>query len=88
MGGELGDETSIDVHLVCSAVSPPNFHLDREHRYLYEFSVEKLVLSYFRGYLGEIEPGKKKVKNFSYTFFLHVQCCVRVSASNFQVLIR
>ena len=35
----------------------------------YEFSVERLVFLSFRGYLGEIESGKKKAKNFSYTFF-------------------
>ena len=50
---------SIDVPLVLSIVFT-NFHLDREHRYLYEFSVEKLVLLIFRGYLGKIESGKKK----------------------------
>ena len=69
MGGELGDETHIDVPLGSLALSPTNFHLDREHRYLFEFSVEKLVLLSFRGYLGEIESGKQNVKNFSYAFF-------------------
>ena len=85
MGGELGDETHIDVPLGSLALSPTNFHLDREHRYLFEFSVEKLVLLSFRGYLGEIESGKKKSQEFFiYVLFIgHVQCCVRVSASNF-----
>ena len=68
MGGELGDETHIDVPLGVFSIIPTNFELDREHRYLYEFSVEKLVLLSFRGYLGDIESGKKKVKIFSYTF--------------------
>ena len=65
MGGELGDETYAGVPLVSFALPPPIFHLDREHRYLYEFSVEKLVLLSFRGYLGEIESRKTKVKKFS-----------------------
>ena len=55
--------------------------------YKYEFSVDRLVFLSFRGYLGEIEAGKESY-NFSYTFFSIVQCCVRVSASNFQGLIR
>ena len=88
MGGELGDETYAGVPLVSFALPPPIFHLDREHRYLYEFSVEKFVLLSFREYLGEIESGKKKVENFHIRFFGHVQCCVSVSDSNFQVLIR
>ena len=35
-----------------------------------------------------MESEKNKPQIFLYTFFLHVQCCVRVSASNFQVLTR
>ena len=69
MGVELGDETYIHVRVVSSALSPPIFHLDREHRYLYEFSVEKLVLLSFRGYLGEIESTKKKLRIFHTLFF-------------------
>ena len=43
----------------------------------------------FRAYLCEIESKKKKSWDFfMYFFFLHVQCCVRVSASNFEVLTR
>ena len=69
MGGELGDETYIDVSLVSLALSPTNFHLDRERRYLYEFSLQKLVLLRFRGYLGEIDSGEKKLNNFFMYFF-------------------
>ena len=50
--------------------------------------MEKLALWIFRGYLGEIESGDVKVEKFSRTFVFHEQCCVRVSASNFQVLTR
>ena len=75
MGVELGDETYIHVRVVSSALSPPIFHLDREHRYLCEFSVEKLVLLSFRGYLVEIESGEIKVKNFSY-LVLFFACAV------------
>ena len=41
MGGELGHETYIDVPLVSFSIVSTSFHLDREYRYLYEFSVEK-----------------------------------------------
>ena len=68
------------------SIVPTKFHLDRE-RFLYEFNVQKLVLLSFRGYLGEIESEKKKLTIFhAVFFFVNVQCCVRVSASNFQVL--
>ena len=45
----------------------------------------------FRGYLGKIKSEKKNsIYNiYIYIYYiLHVQCCVRVSASNFQVLTR
>ena len=74
MGSELGEETYVDV-LVSLASSSTIFHLDREHRYLHEFSVEKLVLLSFRGYLVEIESGEIKVKNFSY-LVLFFACAV------------
>ena len=67
MGGELGNETYIDL-LVSSALST-KFHLDRKRQFLYECSVKKLVFLGFRGYLGEIESVTKKCWNFSYTFF-------------------
>ena len=62
--------------------------LDREQQFSYEFSVEKLVLKSFRGYLGEVESEKEMPLDFFIVFFRHVQCCVRVSASNFQILTR
>ena len=43
----------------------------------------------FRGYLGEIESEKDKLRIFRILFFsVNVQCCVRVSAAKFQVLTR
>ena len=42
MGGELGNETYIDVPLVSSALSPQNFTLIGNTDYLYMFSVQKL----------------------------------------------
>ena len=70
-----------------------NFNLDRERRFLYEFSVEKMVLVGFRGYLGEIESEKITLYQVEFFiqelfFLMHVQRCVRVSASNLQVLTR
>ena len=79
MGVELGDETYIHVRVVSSALSPPIFHLDREHRYLYEFSVEKLeLLSVFANISARSSRGKKKLKIFTY-FFLGM--CSVASAS-------
>ena len=48
------------------------FHLDRKRRVSYEFCVEKLVLQNFRGYLGEIDSGKKKVLELFIYFFVVV----------------
>ena len=61
-----------------------NFHLDRDRRFVSEFSVE----SCFRGYLGEIESKRKILEIFGYLFLTHVQSCVRASASIFPVLTR
>ena len=69
------------------SIASTKFHLDRERRVLYEFSVEKFVLLSFGGYVGVIDSKKKNLQFFIY-FFLHVQCGVRVSASYFQVLQR
>ena len=61
MGRELGNETFIEVLLVfVFSIVSTKFHIDRERRFLYELSVEKLVLLSFRGYLGEIESENKK----------------------------
>ena len=46
------------------------------------------MLLSFRGYLGEIESGKKAFEFFTYFFFFVNVECVRVRASNFQVLTR
>ena len=67
IGGELGGVCRCS-SCVFSIVST-KFHLDREHRLLYEFSGQKLMLLRSRGYLGEIESAKTKVYNFSCTFF-------------------
>ena len=54
---------------------PTKFHLDPKEQFLYEFNVKKLVLLWFRGYLGEIESGKKKVRIF------HIRFCFRTTRS-------
>ena len=88
MGGELGNLYRCS-SCVFSIVST-KFHLDREHRLLCEFSVQKLMLLRFRGYLGDIESAKQKsLEFFMYFFFrIYLQCCVRVSPSNLEVLTR
>ena len=69
MGGELGNETYIDVLLESSA-SSTKFDLDRERRFLYDVSVEKLVRLSFVDISRRDRVGKKKTQNFSYTFIL------------------
>ena len=87
MGGKLGKmQLTSMVLLESSSIVSTKFQLDRERRYLQGFCVEKLVLLSFRGYLGEIESEKKETSNCSYTLFVNGQCCVRVSASYFEVL--
>ena len=78
----MGNETSIDVLLVASALSPPKITLIGNDDFLFEFSVDRWVFLSFRGYLGEIESGKKKAQNFSYTFFF--QCSVLCQGQCFQ----
>ena len=47
--------------LFFSSLVSTKFRLDRERGYFsQEFCVEKLVLTSFRGYLGEIESERKK----------------------------
>ena len=62
----------IDLLLVSSALSPPNFILlenDIFYTKFILFSFKKLVFWGFRRYLGEIESKKNKGYNFSNTFF-------------------
>ena len=49
--------------------------------------MERLVLLSIRAYIGEIESGEKMLRIF-HIYILDMQCCVRVSDSNFQVLTR
>ena len=87
MGGELDHETCIDVLPCVFSIVSTKFHLDRERRFLHEFSVEKLVLLSFRGYLGEIKSARKKLEIFSIFFFACAVLC-QGRRSNFQVLTR
>ena len=65
MGRELGNETFIEVLLVfVFSIVSTKFHIDRERRFLYELSVEKLVFVNFRGCLGQIESEKIKTLQF------------------------
>ena len=63
------------------------FHRGRQRRFFHEFDVEKLVLLSFAE-ISARSSQKSEASEVLYTFFLHVQCCVRGGASNFQVLTR
>ena len=82
MGGELGNETYIDLFLVSAAPSPPNFTLIENNNFYTNLSSKKLVFLGFLGYLGEMESGEKVVI-FHRRFFFRAISGVRVSASNF-----
>ena len=83
MGGEMGNETYIDLLLVSSVLSPPNFILIEKDNFYTNLVSKKLVFLCFRGYLGEIESEKQNARIFHVPFFSHNQWCVKVSASNF-----
>ena len=85
MGGELGNQTYIDLILVSSALFSPNFTLIENDNFYTNLVFKKLVFWVFRGYLGEIESEKKEVRTFLASFFSHNQWCVRVSVSIFEV---
>ena len=84
MGGELGNETCIDLLLVSSALSPPNF-ISIENDNFYRNLVTK---SWCFGVFADISARssrkkKKGLEFFIFVFFSHDQWCVRVSASHF-----
>ena len=83
MGGELGNETYIDV-LKSSALSP-NFSLIGND-YFYTNLVWKSWCFLVFADISARSSRKKNPRIFHILFFVNVQCCVRVSASNFQVL--
>ena len=90
MGGELDDETCNDVLLVSSALPPPNFTLIGNDDF-YTNLWWKIWCCWVFADISARSSREKKTNNFSYQvyfFSLQVQCCVRVSASNFQVLAR
>ena len=82
MGGELGKETYIDVLLESSA-SSTKFDLDRERRFLYDVSVEKLVRLSFVDISRRDRVGKKKNSEF-FIYFYFVMCNV-VSGSALKI---
>ena len=84
MGGELGNETYIDV-LESWALSPPNFIFIGND----DFYTNLVWKSWCFLVFADISARSSRKKNpriFHILFFVNVQCCVRVSASNFQVL--
>ena len=88
MGGELGNETYIDVLLQSSALSSPNFTLIENDNFYTNLVWVSWCFWVFAG-ISVRSSRKKKARNFSYTFFLVVPYyCVRVSAFNFQARIR
>ena len=88
MGRELGNETYIDVLLESSALFPPNSTLVGNDDF-YTNLVRKVGALKFPRISRQDRVGKNKaIQYFIHFFLLHVQCCIRGSASNFQVLTR
>ena len=88
MGGELGNESNIDVLPGSSATPTPIFASIENDDFVAKFVLKNLAFLSFRRYHVETESEYKNVSIFIYFFFLRVQCSVRVSASKFQVQIR
>ena len=88
MGGELGNQTYIDL-LESSALFPPNFTLIGKDD-IYTNLLWKIWCFEFSRISRRDRVGKEKKKKmiFFIYFFVKVQCCVRVRASIFQVLTR
>ena len=89
MGGELGNEPCIDGLLVSSALSPPNFTLIGNE----DFYTNLVWKTWCFWVFADISArSEKKNSDFcilgSILFSLRMQCCVMVSASDFQVLTR
>ena len=83
MGGELGNETHIDLLLVSSALSPPNFILI-ENDNIYTIIVSKSwCFWFFADISARSSREKKRLQFFIHVFFSHNQWRVRVSAANF-----
>ena len=64
------------------------FHLDRERRFYTNLVWKSWCFWVFADISARSESENKTLECFVYLFFGNVQCCVRVSASNFQVLTR
>ena len=80
MDGELGGETYIDVLLVSSALPPTKFHLDRERRFWFEFSVEKLVAFEF----SRISRRDRKLRFFFFSSFFFA-CAALCQGQRFEL---
>ena len=84
---ELGDQTYVDVLIVSSELSPPKFTLIGNDDFLKNLAWISWCFWVFAD-ISARSSRKKKTRIIHTRFFLVVQFCVRVSASNFQVLIR
>ena len=84
MGGELGNETYIDLLLVLSALSPPNLILIENDSFHTNLVSKSWCFWVFADISARSSRKKKKwLEFFMYVFFSHNQRCVSVSASNF-----
>ena len=88
MNDELGDETYIAVLLVSSALSPPQLTLIGNDEFLKYLRWISWCFWVFADISARSSRKKKSLESFAHFFFLNAQFCARVSASNFQVLIR
>ena len=89
MGGELGNETCIDVLLVGSASSPPNLTSIGNDDFYTNLVWKSWCFCVFADISARSSREKKNSEFFIYVFFC--ACAVlrqRVSASNFQALLR
>ena len=93
MGGDLGNESYIDLLIVSTALSPPIFLLIGRNDFYTKFQVrlKKCVDACDFSRISErnrVGFQTRSSQLFYCTFVLHMRCCIRVRASDFRVLIR
>ena len=70
MGGELGNETHIDLLLVSSALSPPNFILIENDNFNTNLASKSWCFGVFADISARSSRKKEKVRFFQIVFFV------------------
>ena len=88
VGGELGTETNIGLLVGSSAMSPQFFAFIGNDDFITNCVLKSWCFRVFANISSRSSRDIKMSWNFNILFLLRMPCCVRVSASKFQVSIR